>query len=50
MFGIEQALIRMARQVVQNVTSQLTQQLNVVQNQALQPMRSLRPCAHSLSS
>ncbi|MBK8796194.1 MAG: hypothetical protein IPM07_07360 [Anaerolineales bacterium] len=41
MFGIEQALIRMARQVVQNVTSQLTQQLNVVQNQALQPMRMM---------
>lgn len=41
MFGVEQALIRMARQVVRNVTSQLTQQLNIVQNQAMQPMRAM---------
>lgn len=41
MFGVEQALIRMARQVVQNVSSQLVQQVNIVQNQALQPMRMM---------
>jgi hypothetical protein len=32
-------LLRFARQVVANVLSQLTQQLNIVQNQAMQPMR-----------
>ena len=41
MFGVDQSLIRMARQVVQNVSSQLTQQVNVIQNQALQPMRMM---------
>lgn len=41
MFGVEQRLLRMARQVVRNVTSQLTQQLNIVQNQAMQPMRAM---------
>jgi predicted ribosome-associated RNA-binding protein Tma20 len=34
-------LLRFARQVVANVLSQLTQQLNIVQNQALQPMRTM---------
>lgn len=34
-------LLRFARQVVANVLSQLTQQLNIVQNQALQPMRMM---------
>lgn len=34
-------LLRFARQVVANVLSQLTQQLNIVQNQALQPMRAM---------
>jgi len=41
MFGVDQSLIRMARQVVQNVSSQLTQQVNIIQNQALQPMRMM---------
>lgn len=34
-------LLRFARQVVANVLSQLTQQLNIVQQQALQPMRMM---------
>ncbi len=34
-------LLRFARQVVANVLSQLTQQLNIVQQQALQPMRTM---------
>ena len=41
MFGVDQSLIRMARQVVQNVSSQLVQQVNIIQNQALQPMRMM---------
>lgn len=35
------ALIRLARQILENVLSQLTQQLNVVQDQALSPMRTM---------
>jgi len=35
------ALLRFARQVVANVLSQLTQQLNIVQKQALAPMRQM---------
>ncbi len=35
------ALLRFARQVVANVLSQLTQQLNIVQQQALAPMRQM---------
>ena len=39
-FGaIVKALIRLARKVVEGVLSQLMQQLNVVQDQALAPMR-----------
>jgi hypothetical protein len=39
-FGaIVKALIRFARKVVQGVMSQLMQQLNIVQDQALAPMR-----------
>lgn len=34
-------LLRFARQVVANVLSQLTQQLNIVQQQALAPMRQM---------
>lgn len=34
-------LLRFARQVVANVLSQLTQQLNIVQQQALAPMRMM---------
>jgi hypothetical protein len=36
-----QILIRIARSVVQNVLSQLTQQLNVVQEQAHSPMQAM---------
>jgi len=36
-----QILIRIARQVVQSVLSQLTSQLNVVQEQAMAPMRQM---------
>jgi hypothetical protein len=36
-----QILIRIARAVVQNVLSQLTQQLNVVQEQAYSPMQAM---------
>lgn len=35
------ALIRMARKILQGVLSQLTQQLNIVQNAALAPMRAM---------
>lgn len=35
------ALLRFARQVVANVLSQLTQQLNIVQQQAMAPMRMM---------
>lgn len=38
MFG---ALIRFARRVVQSVMSQLTQQLNIVEDQALNPLRAI---------
>ncbi len=40
MFGIGE-LIRFARQVVNSVVSQLGQQLNVVQDQAMAPLRSM---------
>jgi uncharacterized protein YukE len=41
-FGaIKRALIRFARKVVQGVMSQLMQQLNIVQDQALAPMRQM---------
>lgn len=36
-----QILIRIARSVVQNVLSQLTKQLNVVQEQAFSPMQAM---------
>jgi len=40
MFGaIKKALIRFARKVVEGIMSQLMQQLNIVQEQALSPMR-----------
>lgn len=40
MFGaIKKALIRLAKKILQNVLSQLMQQFNVVQEQALSPMR-----------
>ena len=35
------ALLRFARQVVANVLSRLTQQFNIVQQQALAPMRQM---------
>ncbi|MER2599646.1 MAG: WXG100 family type VII secretion target [Caldilineales bacterium] len=35
------ALLRFARQVVANVLSQLTQQFNIVQQQAMAPMRQM---------
>lgn len=35
------ALLRFARAVVQSVLSQLTQQLNIVQEAALAPMRAM---------
>lgn len=34
-------LLRVARQVLQSVLSQLTQQLNIVEEQALSPMRAI---------
>ncbi len=41
-FGaIKKALIRLARQVVQGVLSQLMQQLNIVREAALAPMRMI---------
>ena len=39
--SIMKMLIRLAMKVVQSVLSQLTQQLNVVQEQALAPMRQM---------
>ena len=40
MFGaIKKALIRFARKVVEGIMSQLMQQFNIVQEQALSPMR-----------
>ena len=39
--SLRSALIRMARRILQNVLSQLTQQLNVVRDQALSPMRMM---------
>jgi len=42
MFGfIKKALMRLARKVLQGVLSQLAQQLNIVQDQALSPMRQM---------
>ena len=42
MFGaIKRALIRFARKVVQGIMSQLMQQVNIVQEQALAPMRQM---------
>lgn len=42
MFGaIKKALLRLARQVVQGVLSQLMQQLNIVRESALAPMRAI---------
>jgi hypothetical protein len=42
MFGfIKKALMRLARKVLQGVLSQLAQQLNIVQDQALNPMRQM---------
>jgi uncharacterized protein YukE len=38
---VKKALIRLARKVLQGVLSQLAQQLNVVEEQALSPMRSM---------
>ncbi|MCA9994784.1 MAG: hypothetical protein KDE56_03485 [Anaerolineales bacterium] len=38
---IKEALIRFARKVVENVLSQLMQQLNVVQEQAFSPMQMM---------
>lgn len=39
--ALKKALIRMARRVLQGVLSQLMQQLNVVQDQALNPMKMM---------
>ncbi len=39
--SVRSALIRLARAVVQSVLSQLMQQLNIVQEQGLQPMRMM---------
>jgi len=39
--SIMKVLIRLAMKVVQSVLSQLTQQLNVVQEQAMAPMRQM---------
>lgn len=43
MFGnaIKKMLMRFARQVVAGVTAQLTQQMNIVQQQALAPMNAI---------
>ena len=41
MFGIDDMLIRVARQVLEGVLSQLTKQLSVVEDQALSPMRAM---------
>ncbi len=39
--SIMSALLRFARQVVMNVMSQLTQQINVIEEQAMNPMRQM---------
>ncbi len=39
--SIMSVLLRFARQVVQNVLSQLTQQFNVIQEQAFSPMQAM---------
>ncbi len=39
--SIMSVLLRFARQVVQNVLSQLTQQFNIVQEQAYSPMQAM---------
>lgn len=39
--ALKSALLRFARAVVQQVLSGLTQQLNVVQNEAMSPLRSI---------
>lgn len=42
MFGfVKKALMRLARKVLQGVLGQLAQQLNIVQDQALNPMRQM---------
>jgi uncharacterized protein YukE len=41
MFGIDDVLLRLARQVLESVLSQLMQQLNVVEEEALSPMRRM---------
>ncbi len=41
MFGIVKLLIRLARKVVEQVLGQFTQQLNIVEEQALAPMRAM---------
>lgn len=41
MFGISDLIFRFARQIVSGVMSQLTQQMNVVQEQALSPMQAI---------
>ncbi len=41
MFGVVKLLIRLARKVVEQVLGQLTQQLNIVEEQALSPMRAM---------
>ena len=41
MFGIVKALIRFARKIVEGVLGQLMQQFNVVEEQALAPMRAV---------
>ena len=38
---VKKALMRLARKVLQNVLSQLTQNLNVVQEQAYSPMQAM---------
>ena len=41
MFGIDDMLMKLARQVLQGILSQLMNQLNVVEQQALQPLRQM---------
>ena len=41
MFGIDDMLMKLARQVLQGILSQLMSQLNVVEQQALQPLRQM---------
>jgi hypothetical protein len=41
LFGGVNPLIRLARRILQSVLSQLTQQLNIVRDQALSPMRTM---------